>query len=62
VAFRAHGRAFFLYGFAKNDRSNISGEEQEALEDYGSLLLRLDDQGIKQLINEGKLKEVQEEE
>ncbi|HTZ71202.1 MAG TPA: type II toxin-antitoxin system RelE/ParE family toxin [Acetobacteraceae bacterium] len=29
VAFRAAGRAVFLYGFAKNDRNNI---EEDALQ------------------------------
>lgn len=32
VAYQTQGRAFFLYGFAKNDRANIDENPQEAFE------------------------------
>ncbi len=46
VAFKADDKAFFIYGFAKNERDNISQNELKALRllatellGYGSVLL-----------------------
>jgi hypothetical protein len=46
VAFKADDKAFFIYGFAKNERDNISQNELKALRllatellGYGSALL-----------------------
>jgi hypothetical protein len=41
VFFRSGERTFFVYGFAKSDRSNISGKE---LKWYGELVGRRFDQ------------------
>jgi len=58
VAYRTREKAFFLYGFAKNVRANISDEEREALEAYGELLLSLDKVGVRKLISDGKIREI----
>jgi hypothetical protein len=39
IAFRADERAFFMYGFAKNTRSNISNDELKALKLLATVLL-----------------------
>ncbi len=31
IAFKTHDKAFFIYGFAKNEKANISETEKEAL-------------------------------
>ena len=31
VAFRQDDKAFFIYGFAKSERANVSGDELKAL-------------------------------
>ncbi|CEA06030.1 hypothetical protein BN1049_02407 [Pseudomonas saudimassiliensis] len=39
LAYRAGSRAFFVYGFAKNVRTNISDKELKALKLYADVLL-----------------------
>ena len=41
LAFRVGDRAFFVFGFAKNERSNVSGKALETLKRLASQLLGL---------------------
>ena len=49
---------FFLYGFEKNTRSNISDKELEALKEIADDLLALDEDALKIAMEQGKLLEV----
>ena len=46
ILFRRESRAYFVYGFAKSDRSNIRKDELEAFRKLASELLDLDDAAI----------------
>lgn len=59
VAYRSGDRSFFLYGFGKNDRSNIDDGEVDGFEEYGSILLGLTEVQLAGLANEGKLREIE---
>lgn len=48
----------FIYGFAKNEKENISAADQQDMAQTGELLLRLNADGIEKLIVEGELWEV----
>ena len=42
ILFRAGSRAFFVHGFAKNERDNIDANELAALRKFASTLLTYD--------------------
>jgi hypothetical protein len=48
----------FVYGFAKNERSNINRDEEEQLKELAKDLLSLAPEGIELFKDEGKLFEV----
>ena len=58
IALRREDRAFFLYGFAKNERSNIGSEELDAFRQLARVYLALTPQQLAALILEGELKEL----
>ena len=58
IAFNKRDRWVFLYGFAKNDRSNISDDEKEALKELADYTLSLTPQALQTLVLENKLVEV----
>ncbi len=58
IAYKKDERAFFLYGFSKGDRANISSDEINGLEEYGEILMELPIADLNQLISEGKLREI----
>lgn len=58
LAFKIKHSAFFLYGFAKNQRDNISEKELQALKIMASHLLKYDDKAIVQAIRAQELIEV----
>ena len=58
VAYRASGRAVFLYPFAKNERDNIDPDELLTLREIGAAWLAVDAQHIAQAIERGILQEV----
>jgi len=58
VATRMSDRWIFLYGFAKNERSNIGKDELRALQEVANALLRLDAEQIRTSILKGELTEV----
>jgi hypothetical protein len=59
VAYRAQGRAVFLYGFAKNERDNIDPDQLLSLREIAAAWLAADAAKIQQALNEGALQEVQ---
>ena len=59
VAYRAAGRAVFLYAFAKNDRDNIDDDELEALRTIGANWLAASAELVGQAIEDGDLKEIE---
>ncbi len=58
VATNKGSRWFFVFGFEKNERANISAKEKEALQSLAKDLLGLSPDQIAPLLEEGKLKEV----
>jgi hypothetical protein len=60
VAYRAAHRAVFLYGFAKNDRDNISDDELDTLRTIGANWLAASPDVIGRVLAEGDLQEIEE--
>ena len=58
VATRMAGRWFFLYGFEKNERANISTAELKALQEYAKDLLELDAGQLAAIVSAGEMTEV----
>jgi len=58
LAFRHEDSAFFMYGFAKNQRANISKDELKALKKYAKELLAYSDQALTTACQSGALYEV----
>ena len=60
LALTVNGRAYFLYGFEKNERSNINYREKRAYKTLANALLAFTEDEIKQRLEEGSLIEVKE--
>ena len=58
LAYRQGETAVFLYGFAKNDRSNVSEREKEALKKLAKLYLSFTPEEWKTAVMSGELMEV----
>lgn len=58
LAYRAGNRAFFVYGFAKNAKANISPTELKALKLYASTLLSYSRAELNKAVKSGALTEV----
>lgn len=58
VAYRTEDRAFFLYGFAKNERGNIEDSELQTLRDIGDELLTRGEGALDDAVSNGTLKEI----
>jgi hypothetical protein len=61
VATNRCDRWFFLYGFEKNERANISKNEMKALRELAAQYLAFDDKQIEWAVRSGKLLEVYDE-
>ena len=59
LAFQKEERAFFLYGFAKNERDNITPKELKALRILGFELLSYDDETLQRLLSLEELFEIE---
>ena len=57
VAYRARGRAVFLYGFAKNEQENVGSDELLSLREIAAAWLNAD---ADQMTNAIKARELQE--
>ena len=58
IAYRAAERSVFLYGFGKNERDNIDGDELARWKITGRVILEGDADWIKSAIADGHLAEV----
>jgi len=61
VAYRRREKAFFLYGFAKNERGNISLKEKEALKLLATQFLSYTRPALTKAIKAGELIEVKDD-
>ena len=59
IAYRTRGRAFFLYGFAKNARDNIDDGELQTLRNIAAEFLAHADAALDEAVNMGKLQEIE---
>ncbi len=58
VCMKREERLFFLYGFSKSDRENITSGEQKDLKDFARTLLDLDGEALDKLIAAEKFTEI----
>lgn len=58
IATQKGGHWFFVYGFEKNERSNISSDELEALQAIAGELFALTDQELSQAVENTPLEEI----
>ena len=58
IVFRAGVQAFFIHGFAKNEKDNIQRDELVALKKLAAELLAYDDKTVARVIASGTLVEV----
>jgi len=58
IVFRGRERAFFVHGFAKNERDNIGKDELAGLKKLASVLLAYDDKAIARVLASGTFIEV----
>ena len=61
VAFRYGDKAFFIYGFAKNERANISAKEFKALKLLARELFSYTKPALAKVIKAGELIEVKDD-
>ena len=61
VVYQQADKAFFVYGFAKNERANISNKELKALKLLATELLSFTKQALVKAIKAGELIEVYED-
>jgi hypothetical protein len=58
VAYRVRDRAFFLYGFATNDRDNIDDDELQIMRGVAADMLVYDDATLERLKVASELQEI----
>ncbi len=58
ILYKKGMRAYFVYGFAKNDRDNIDSNELAALKKLASEMLSYDNKAITKAVESGTLTEV----
>jgi len=58
VAFKKDDKAFFIYGFKKNERANIKPDELNALKLYAKQLLAHEEKTITEMLKAGNMIEV----
>lgn len=59
ILYRAGDRAFFVYGYAKNQRANIRRDEQALFREMAIYVLGLSDEQLSRLIEKGQFWEVE---
>jgi hypothetical protein len=58
ILFKKQERAFFVHGYAKNEKSNIEDYELKAFKNSANVLIHCSDAELDKLINSGKMIEV----
>ena len=59
ILFRREERSFFVYGFSKNARENISKDEERAFKELAKITFALSDDELETLIKKGAFKPVE---
>ena len=59
LAFKLNDKAFFLYGFAKSQRANVSDKEQKALKLLAAEMLGYNDKRLEQALEADVLIEIE---
>ncbi len=62
LAYKSGDKAFFMYGFAKNARANVSTDELKALKHLAKELMNYGDKTLTKAIQHGALIEVEDNE
>ena len=60
LAYKSGDKAFFVYGFAKNARANVSTDELKALKHLAKELMNYSDKTLTKAIQHGALIEVED--
>ncbi len=60
IVFKKAEKAFFVFGFAKNERENISKSDKDNFKKLAKELLGLTSEQIEELVKTGELMEVQQ--
>ena len=55
LAFKANEKAFFMYGFSKNERDNIDVKEEEVYKKLAKYYLNLTELQLQNLVKNGEL-------
>lgn len=58
---RREGRRFFLYGFEKNERANVSKDELKALQEVAKEFLGFDERQLAATLAAGELAKVEDD-
>ena len=58
ICYKHADRAFFVHGFAKNEKSNLSSKELHAFKELAKVLLSLSNEKLKIAIKNGDIIEV----
>ena len=58
ILFKVGGHSFFVHGFAKNEKANITPKELKALKKLAASFLGLDDKALKKVSAAGEIAEV----
>lgn len=58
ILFRRGARSFFVYGFAKNEQSNINQEELKAFRKLAREMLALNDAALQKAIKNATIREI----
>ena len=61
IFFKKGQHCFFIYGFEKSDKDNLTEKEEQALKLLAKEMFKFSDQQIMEKINQGLLIEVQDE-
>ena len=58
IAYKSGNSAFFIYGFAKNERDNIDAKDLKYLKSTAAELLGRSDREVEVLMNDNELMEI----
>lgn len=61
VAYKENDKIFFLHGFAKNEKGNVTNQEKRALYEYVNMYMGFNDYQLNESIKKGELLEIQNE-
>ena len=58
ILYRRGERAFFVYGFAKNEQANIDASDERDFKELAKVLLAASEDDLKKLVEQGEFVEV----